>query len=144
MPHFKLEDSVGFVINTAASRIKGRLARAFKTNGFNVSSEHWVVLNCLWEEDGQTQSNIAIKIVKDKTNVTRILDVMTKNKLIERRNHESDRRSFRVFLTEKGKQLKDELIQLAVEVNKECLQGFSADELHILTSLMKRINRNCM
>ena len=103
MDHFKFDDSIGFLVNRAAIRLKNELGKAFKANGYDITPEQWGVLNCLWEEDGQTQTEIAERILKDKTNLTRMLDIMEREELVERRPHERDRRSYRIYLTLKGR-----------------------------------------
>ena len=85
MDSFKFDDSVGFFVNRAAIRLKNRLWQSFKEGGFDITPEQWAVLNCLWEKDGQTQTEIADRIIKDKTNLTRMLDVMEREGLLERR-----------------------------------------------------------
>ena len=142
MKRFRLEDSIGFQVNATAVRLKNELHRAFKSHGYHVTPEHWAVLNCLWEEEGQTQSEIAERIVKDKTNLTRILDVMEKNGLIERHPHEKDRRSYRIFPTEKGRDLKTRLIPIAIQLNQIVTKGFSEKEREVVVRLMKRISKN--
>ena len=110
MNEFKLDLAVGYVVNRAAHRLKVALHRAFKANGLDITPEHWAVLNCLWEKDGISQTEIAERVMKDKTNLTRILDIMEKKGWIVRHDHESDRRSNRIVLTEKARASKDRII----------------------------------
>ena len=142
MDYFKFDDSIGFLVNRAAIRLKNELWQAFKANGFNITPEQWAVLNCLWEEDGQTQTEIAERILKDRTNLTRMLDVMEREELVERRPHEKDRRSYRIYLTLKGRTLKEKLIPIAMEVNEASIQGLSVKEKKTFMRLINTINRN--
>ena len=142
MGDFKFDDSIGFLVNRAAIRLKNELGQAFKSNGFNITPEQWAVLNCLWKEDGQTQTEIAERILKDRTNLTRMLDVMEREKLVERRPHEKDRRSYRIYLTMKGRTLKEKLIPIAVEINEASIQGWSVKDKKAFTRLINIINKN--
>ncbi len=142
MDHFKFDDSIGFLVNRAAIRLKNELWKAFKANGFDITPEQWGVLNCLWEEDGQIQTEIAERILKDKTNLTRMLDVMEREELVERRPHEKDRRSYRIYLTPKGGKLKEKLIPIAIEINEASIQSLSVKERKVLKRLMNTINNN--
>ena len=142
MGAFVLEDSVGFVINITAINLKNALSRAFKARGYKVTPEHWAVLNCLWREDGQNQSQIAKKIAKDKTNLTRILDVMEKNGYIRRQKYEGDRRVYHIYLTEEGRKLKKELIPIAEQLVETSVRGLSAGEQEQIVQLLNLINRN--
>lgn len=142
MPEFKLENAIGYAVNRAAIRLKAGLHRAFKANGFDITPEHWAVLNCLWEKEGISQTEIAEIVVKDKTNLTRILDIMERNALISRQDHESDRRSYRIFLTKKAWTVKDRLISIAQEVSKQASRGLSAEEEREIVRLMGVISDN--
>ena len=142
MAEFLLENAVGFVVNRAALKLKAALHRAFKANGHNITPEHWAVLNCLWEAEGATQTQIAEKIAKDKTNLTRILDIMERNGLVQRGPHESDRRSYRIFLTEKAREMKDPLIAIAEAVSAEACRGLTAQDRREIIRLMNVINDN--
>lgn len=142
MGNFKLEEAVGYVVNRAALRMKAGLQRAFRAKGYNLTTEHWAVMNCLLEKEGSTQTEIAKKIAKDKTNLTRILDVMERNGLIRREYHESDRRSYRIFLTQEAWEMKDGLIAIAEEVSAVATRGISAKSEQEIIRLMDIINKN--
>ncbi len=142
MAPFKLENAIGYVVNRTALRMKAELQRAFRSRGHNLTPEHWAVLNCLWEEEGATQTEIARKTAKDKTNLTRILDVMERNGFIRRKYHESDRRSYRIFLTKKAWKMKDELIAIAQEVMAAATRGISTRDEREIIRLMNIINDN--
>ncbi len=142
MNEFSLDNSVGFIINKVAKYFKSELHRLFKENGYRLTPEHWAVMNRLWEKEGLSQSEIAELTFKDKANITRILDVMEKNKLIRRMPHEGDRRSYRIYLTETGRQLKTELIPFAIQVNQTATSGLTKEELAQLTNLLNKISSN--
>ena len=142
MDNFKFDDSIGFLVNRAAIRLKNELWQAFKANGFDITPEQWAVLNCLWEEDGQTQTEIAERILKDKTNLTRMLDVMERKEVVERRPHEKDRRSYRIYLTPKGRALKGKLIPIAMEINEASVQGLGVKEKKTFMRFINLINKN--
>ena len=142
MDSFKFDDSVGFFVNLAAIRLKNKLWQGFKGGGFDITPEQWAVLNCLWEKDGQTQTEIADRIIKDKTNLTRMLDVMEREGLVERRAHEKDRRSYRIYLTKKGKGLKAKLVPIAEKINEGSVRGLTAKERATLKRLVNVVNDN--
>jgi DNA-binding MarR family transcriptional regulator len=142
MNSFKFEYSIGFFVNRAAIRLKNELWQGFKAGGFDITPEQWAVLNCLWEKDGQTQTEIADRIIKDKTNLTRMLDVMEREGLVERRPHETDRRSYRIYLKTKGKDLKAKLVPIAKKINEASVRGLSKKEIKTLKRLMNTINDN--
>ena len=142
MPAFRLENAIGYAVNRAALRLKARLHQAFKAEGHDITPEHWAVLNCLWDDEGMSQTQIAERIVKDKTNLTRILDVMERKGLITRRPHEGDRRAYRIFLTDKAKTMRPDLIAIAETLGARAVRGISAEEQQMLLRLMNTISDN--
>ena len=64
---FSLDQSLGFVANRVANRLKAELERGFAARGHNITADQWSVLSRLWEEDGLTQHEIVQRISKDKT-----------------------------------------------------------------------------
>lgn len=139
---FSLDNSVGFLINKAAKSFKSELHKRFRENGFKLTPEHWAVLNRLWEHDGLQQSEIAELTFKDKATVTRIIDVMERNGLIRRLRHEEDRRSYRIMLTNEGRQLKERLIPFAIGVNQMAIGNLSDQEQETLRKLLRKIDNN--
>lgn len=107
MSEFQIENTLGYRINRSAIIMKIELQNRFKNAGFSITPEEWVILNRLWESDGMNQNEISQKTLKDKTTVTRFLNGMEKDGLIRRVVAEEDRRSRLIFLTDKGKLLKE-------------------------------------
>lgn len=139
---FNLNDSIGFLVNIAATKYKNVLERAFISNGFDVTAEQWAVLMCLWNRDAQTQNEIADELVKDKTNLSRILDLMQKNGYILRQQHENDRRSYRIVLTEFAKESIPGLISIANQVNNMSTIGLSGRQVEEVSGLLRMILKN--
>ena len=142
MPSFKLENAVGYAVNRAAIRLKGGLHQAFRASGYDITPEHWAVMNCLWDDEGMSQTEIAKRIVKDKTNLTRILDVMERNGLVSRRRRKNDRRAYRIVLTDKAKASKNDLIAIAEAVGARAVERLSAEEQQTVLRLMNTIAEN--
>ncbi len=142
MSEFTFEEAVGYVVNRAALRLKAALQRAFRESGYDVTAEQWAVLNCLWTNEGMTQTEIAERVAKDKTNLTRILDVMERNGLITRQRHESDRRSYRVFPTREAWNIREDLTAAAEVVSRTATRGLSAADQREIVRLMNIITSN--
>jgi len=138
--HFILDESIGYWINVVAGKLKNELSRSLSK--FDVTSEQWVVLNRLWEEDGVTQKDLAERTAKDQPNTGRILDKLEKKGLISRHPDGQDRRMLIVFLTHKGGELKNELIPLAVEVLNRAQRDIRDDEIKALRMILEKISRN--
>ena len=133
---------IGFKIIKGEVLIKRRLLGAFMEKGYDITFEQWTIMNVLYAEPGLIQSEIAEKTYKDKTNVTRILDVLSKNGYVVRKNHASDRRSSCVSLTDKGRKMFDDLIPYIESINEQFKKGISDEDVEALTDILERICKN--
>lgn len=138
MSKFELEDSIEFLIHRTGLKLKSALVKRFTDNGYDVTNEQWGVLSVLYNNEGCTQSEIADILGKDKTNITRILDVMQKKNMIVRTNDESDRRMYRIYLTEEGKNLELKLIPIVVDMKKS-IEDFTEDEIEKFKTMINKI-----
>lgn len=133
----KLEDSIGFQINQTGRRLSQLLGHRFLP--YEVTTEQWSVLARLNEEDGISQKDLAHRVGKDQTNVTRILDQLERKGLVVRRPNPDDRRSFLPFVTPEGRTAYDRLVPIEEEVISAVTEGISAEELDAMKNLLIRI-----
>ncbi len=103
MTNMKKEKSLGYAVGKTNWYLKTLLNKQFKEAGFNITNEQWIVLKVIFENPALSQTQVAHISNKDKTNITRILDLLEKSGYIERRRDDQDRRMNRIHITEKGK-----------------------------------------
>lgn len=133
---------IGFYIVKGEVFVKRHLLRLFQENGYDLTFEQWTVLNVIFADPGSIQSEIADKTFKDRTNVTRILDILAKRGLITRTRDEKDRRVYRLYLTEKGISLFDELVPLVQRANNTFSNGITESDMEVFYKVLDRICGN--
>ncbi|PPS39852.1 MarR family winged helix-turn-helix transcriptional regulator [Chroococcidiopsis sp. TS-821] len=109
---------------------------------FGLTPSHWVVLCCLWEEDGLATSSIGEKLQQVGGTLTGVLDRMEERDLIRRERDPHDRRIWRIWLTETGNQLQNVLPPIALEIREQTLQGFSQNERRLFSQLLDQAIAN--
>jgi DNA-binding MarR family transcriptional regulator len=109
---------------------------------YGLTPFHWVVLCCLWQEDGLATSNIGDKLQQVGGTLTGVLDRMAERGLIRRERDIQDRRVWRIWLTDAGKQLQTTLPPISLEALEIALKGISHNEREKLSDLIDRISRN--
>lgn len=67
---------------------------------------------------------------------------MVKDGLIKQASDPADRRKKRIFLTKKGRNLKNILLHKARDVNRNATKGFSEKEIRQLRGYVNRMRRN--
>ncbi|MCH8532634.1 MAG: MarR family transcriptional regulator [Saccharospirillum sp.] len=123
-----------------ASRLLAKSLQSRLTE-HDVSFGHWTFLRILWTQEGLTQRELSEEAgVMEPTTFT-ALKAMEANGLIERRHMNGNRRKLHVFLTKKGRNLRDVLTPLAEDVNRTSLRGVSeADQKVTRQTLLTMID----
>ncbi|MEZ9697752.1 MarR family transcriptional regulator [Vibrio sp. 10N.261.46.E12] len=134
---FDRPNSFGWLVNVVANKASKDFDVELKKYGLTIAL--WPTLMCLWEEEGLTQRDIAAKSKVENSTTTRTLDKLEKLDLVERRTDPNSRRSFRIYLTEKGKELEKDIIPVPARVNKELMSALDADEQQQMIGLLKKM-----
>ncbi|WP_234497217.1 MarR family winged helix-turn-helix transcriptional regulator [Vibrio maritimus] len=134
---FNRQTSFGWLLNVVANHASKEFDKRLKDNGLTLAL--WPTLMCLWEKEGVTQREIAQMSKVESSTTTRTLDKLETLGLVERKPDPESRRSFRIYLTDEGKALKDKVIHLPVEVNRELLEDLDSAEQATLISLLQKL-----
>ena len=119
------------------------LRKVFQDAGHvDMTPEQWSVMARLFEQEGMNQCQLGEKTLKDRHNITRILNRLEKKGLIERRRCAGDNRSFRIYLTATGRKTERELSALALGQRGFRYKGMSDQDLEVLRELLKKLYRN--
>ena len=89
---------------------------------FGLTPFHWIVLCCLWEEDGLATCSIGERLQQVGGTLTGVLDRMEERGLIRRERDTRDRRIWRIWLSHAGKQLETVLPPLIVELREAAMK----------------------
>jgi len=100
----------GALIDKTIKQIKSNYQKKFKALNINITTEQWMIIDCLADKNIQNQTELAEKSFKNKPTVSRILNLLEKKKLIERIPVRADRRKFHIRLTELGQQIHKKLL----------------------------------
>jgi DNA-binding MarR family transcriptional regulator len=139
---FNLAESLGFLVSGANASMRAGFNRAIGEAGIAATAEQWGVLNIVRSSPGIIQSVLAERSMKDRTNVTRMLDLLEKNGHIERRSDADDRRSYRIYITAAGEELLERLAPIADAVNMKAAKGLTAGERRLLGEFLEKIHHN--
>ncbi|MFH1489574.1 MAG: MarR family transcriptional regulator [Pseudomonadota bacterium] len=139
---FRRENSPGFIIHRLDSLLKLALHRAFQAQGFKFTPEQWGVLFRLYESDGIHQSELGARAGKDRHNITRILNLMEKKGYIRRVSDEHDKRRYKVFLTEKMREIEDKLTTTVIDFLEKVFCGLTPEEIMQMQKLHLQIIEN--
>ncbi|WP_298611513.1 MarR family transcriptional regulator [uncultured Odoribacter sp.] len=105
------------------------LNRAFQQAGYDLSREQFELLQVLWEADNVNQQTISRKLQKDKYNVTKLLNTLTKRGFVQRKMGKEDRRNNFIVLTEKGMEVQKILLQIEGQVHTDLTFTLTSSEI---------------
>lgn len=101
-----------------------------------------MLLMLLWEQDGQTQSQLAEKMDVQLPTLSKMLRRMESNGLVEKREDAADSRVSRVFLTAASRQLQQELTHIWQLLEEQTLANLTTDERILLRRLLLQVHNN--
>lgn len=137
---FRLEESLGFILNKTNTKLKNQLFQRFKED--DITPEQWSVLTCLWQQEGVSPKELADLIYKDKPNTNRILEKLQAKGLILRKLHPTDRRAYQIYLTERGWAIKDKLIAKVTQLQDEVTAGMEQAQVEEMKRLLNHMYAN--
>lgn len=139
---FRISESLGHIVNRAAIIIRKKLAAGFKDAGVELTPEEFAILSRLWEEDGLYQTELTEKTLKDKTRVTRLLGNLIDKSFVEKKTDENDRRSYRIFITEKGRDHKSIVLPIVKELMEQASRHVSPEDMQTTIKTLKLVFEN--
>jgi len=135
-------DTLGALISKINWYLNSYIKKLFVENNIEITVDQWILVIIINRNPGINQTQLAKSAQKDKAAVTRMLDLLSKNGYIKRENHEKDRRTYRIFLTKKGKDVFDRTLPLSELAEQNMFQDLSNDEIkNMMSSLTKIRNR---
>jgi DNA-binding MarR family transcriptional regulator len=133
-------ESIGFVVRQVyrgfARSLETRIARE------GVSIGMWFVLRMLWEEDGLTQRQISDRVGINAPTVVTAIDSMERAGIVKRAPNRDDRRKTNIFLTLRGRRLKDKLWPMAKDVYAVAFRNIDRKEIAAMGRFLAQVLAN--
>ena len=139
---FQFENSFGRILGVAHTSLFRYLSRLMKEQNLPITPEQFSVLSYLWQQDGLQQTELATCTDRNRANVTRIIDILEREGIVERRDDENDRRVFRIYLTDKGKSLREQTAKCAEQSIVDSLQGLTKEEIDTCVKVLLKVKNN--
>jgi len=92
----------------------------------------------LWQEDGLPTSSIGDKLQQVGGTLTGVLDRMEERGLVRREIDKRDRRIWRIWLTDSGRELQEVLPPLVAAIRDRSVEGFSEADRELFSQLIDR------
>jgi DNA-binding MarR family transcriptional regulator len=127
-------------VRAASKAIRRELA--FQLSRHGIAEAHYSYLRALLDRDGMTITEISERLGIEPATVTGMVDRFTFLGLVKRERHPSDRRKIQVFLTPKGAQLREPLIEAIRATHAVIMTGLSEQDREGLMRMLDAIVSN--
>lgn len=139
-----IDNTITYQIYRAGRLLRHFLHQKLRIDEVQLTPEQFFILLRLYMKDGQTQRELADKILNDHPNITRLIDKLEKSAYVRRISDAKDRRSFLITLSAKGRALCESRVPLIKKERARLLKGLTEDELKVFQSILRRIETNLM
>ncbi len=107
---------------------------------YNLSPPRFYAMVHINEEPGISSSGLSQRLLCDKSNVTRIVRGLEKQGLIERKAHETDGRTLRLYLTPQGQETCNRIQIAHKQYNKTRLNNITSTAQNNLLDKLTQLN----
>ena len=113
-----------------------------RVRGLNMTRAQWAVLARLERFEGLKQSELAESLEIQPITLTRLVDRLCANGLVERRADPQDRRAKRLFLTAAARPLVERLGLLGEDLMADVLAGIDEQTIEFMLAQLTRTKDN--
>lgn len=132
----------GALMDRTLKIIKQNYLQAFRDLDVEITTEQWVLIDRLAEQDGISQTELANDSFKNAPTVSRIIELLRKKKLITKKQSEEDKRQFLIYLTNQGKALHEKAMPAVQQLRRQGWHGLSEDDYDHFVRMMNQIGEN--
>jgi DNA-binding MarR family transcriptional regulator len=134
------DPSFGFLIHDVSRLLRTNFDRRAQTVG--LTRAQWWVLVHVHRHEASSQRVLADILDIEPITLTRLVDRLEKAGWVERRPDASDRRVWRLYLTEKSYPILDRMYQLGAETREQALTGLPVEQREQLVAILSKIKCN--
>ena len=133
---------MGMLINSAQRAMTRKFVQNATDSGLDISLDQWMVLGPIWQLESASQKELGEMCLKDKTNITRIIDALEQKNLVVRVEDQIDHRIKRVVLTNAGKQLFFDVLPIMEKTREEVRKDISNKDIETFKVVLSKILEN--
>lgn len=136
----QLDDYLPYRLAVASNRVSRMVARAYHAR-FGLTIWEWRVIAVLGEGRPRTAQALCDAAAMDKVQVSRAVKALVERGLISRTRREADRRSALLELTADGRDVYEDVSQVALSAELSLLDGMDAQEIERFLDMLARLQR---
>ncbi len=135
-----IESDIRVLLQTIAIQTRKSYAKQLRELGLHIGQE--LALSHLFEQDGITQSQLRDKTGSRASTISNMLKTLEQDQIIYREHNHSDHRISKVYLTDKGRALKEPITEILKKHEQTMLKGVFPEELLLLRRILQQMEQN--
>ncbi len=139
-----LKSRIGMKLVRIGKMTRAIAVQRFSAKNFEITPEQLMVLSALIDHDGLYQRQIGMITLKDRPNITRIINILEKMNFVTRKPDVNKRKIYKIFVTDEGKNVVKKVMPTALELWENIVDGVNEDELEITLKVMNKFKENLM
>ena len=136
----RAESNLGGLLGKANRLLSNHFNQDLNQHGLTI--EQWSLLAVLWSDNAQNQKALQEALLKDKATITSLVGYLVKNGFVSKERDKTDKRSFIISLTDKGREMQGATIPLAMKNIGFAIEGIDAEELNTTVKVLTQIIEN--
>ncbi len=137
-----LKSRIGMKLVRVGKMVRAIANRKFIEADYPITPEQFTVLTAILDHDGLYQRQIGALTLKDRPNITRIINILENKGLVTRTADTNKRKIFKINITEKGKDAYEEVLPTVVEHWQNTVKGVTDEELESCLKVLNKIKIN--
>ena len=133
-----LAEFLPYQMSITSNAVSGRIALEYRQR-FGLSVPEWRIMAVLGDSGPRTQRELTRLTLMDKVAVNRACKVLEERGLAARQPNAHDGRSHLLQLTANGTAMRNQIMPLALEMERRLFSGLSPDELAQFRTLLARV-----
>lgn len=133
-------DLLGVYLDFAFNSLVAELNRSLHRVGLPLNHAQFVILQHLYLKDGQSQSDLARRVRKDRAAISRSLNTLEENGFIIRRAVSGSKNG--IFLTEKAVENRKTIIDAINMAIRKARSGITPDDYENGITFLRQIHSN--
>lgn len=132
---------MGFLVHDVSRMRRTLFDQAVKKLGIT-RAQWWALANLSREGEGITQSQLAQALDVGKVTIGGLLDRLEAAGYVTRKADRTDRRLKRVFITQRGYDIMDEMAAIGRQLNNVVMKDISIDQMHLAEEVLHKMRDN--
>ncbi|WP_282775909.1 MarR family winged helix-turn-helix transcriptional regulator [Phaeodactylibacter xiamenensis] len=132
-------NSLVFLTNRVGRLLANEIRKRTALDELGLSAQHMGILVDLWVKEGLRQQDLAVSNIKDKGTIARALQSLEAANIVVRIPDQEDKRNKLIYLTHRGRSLREELLPEAQQTVQEATEGIPEEDLAICKRVLSQI-----